>query len=653
MASPPTRVYSGRYEIVRPIARGGMAEVYLARDQLLDRPVALKVLFPELSIDRSFVERFRREAQAAANLSHPNIVSVYDWGEEDDTYFIVMEFVDGRPLSTVIRSEGPLLADRAAGIGADVAAALSFAHRNGVVHRDVKPGNVLIDTDGHVKVADFGIARAKSTDENLTQTGAVMGTATYFSPEQAQGLGVDARSDVYSLGIVLYEMVTGTPPFSGDNPVTIAYKHVQEVPEPPRARDAAIPAAFEAIILQTLAKDPGDRYATADELRADLLRYQQGRDVFAVPPPPMAIPDTTTVVPSVEGATRVNRRTGAMPGTVVPGPSGDAEARQRTGAFIGMLAGMLVALAVLLFLLGKTLGVFGGDGGSKRVVLPSVVGQPAEQAERTLKGLGLEVRTVLEDSEKEANVVVDQDPDADTKVDKGSPVTLTVSRGARPVDVPSVVGEDEADAISLLESLDFTVETTQQPDDDQPAGKVILQDPKPSTPAPKGSSVTITVSTGKPKVDVPDVVGKDASAAADDIVNAGLRVRTVNEPSTTVEKGKVIRTDPSAGTSLDKGSPVTLSVSSGVETAQVPNVIGKRQDEATTALQALGFTVKVENVVVLSDADDGRVLEQSPTGGTDAPKGSTITIRVGRKVGSSTSSTSFTTTTTASTPPST
>src|SRR5438132_2720628 len=280
MSSPTTRVYSGRYELVRRIARGGMAEVYLARDLLLDRPVALKMLFPELSVDESFVARFRREAQAAANLSHPNIVSVYDWGEGDGAYFIVMEYVDGRPLSSHIRAEGALLPDRAAAVGAAVASALAFAHRAGVIHRDVKPGNVLITSEGHVKVTDFGIARATSAaQEDLTQTGAVMGTATYFSPEQAQGLPVDPRTDLYSLGVVLYETVTGQPPFSGDSAVAIAYKHVREDPLAPSRLNRDVPAAVDAIILKCLAKNPANRYQNVEELLEDPEPFLSGMPV--------------------------------------------------------------------------------------------------------------------------------------------------------------------------------------------------------------------------------------------------------------------------------------------------------------------------------------------------------------------------------------
>src|SRR6202046_2958530 len=275
------RTYSGRYELTHLIARGGMAQVYRAMDRQLERPVALKVLFPELSVDRTFVERFRREAQAAANLSHPNIVPVFDWGEDDGSYFIVMEYVDGRALSAVLKDPEPLPPRQIASIGAGVAAALAFAHRHGVIHRDVKPGNVLITPDGEVKVTDFGIARAVNTEESLTPTGAVMGTAAYFSPEQAEGKAVDARSDIYSLGVVLYEMAVGKPPFTGDSPVAVASKHVRDQPILPRVANPAVPTALEAVIMKAMAKNPDDRYPTAEEFRADLLRFTEGRPVEA------------------------------------------------------------------------------------------------------------------------------------------------------------------------------------------------------------------------------------------------------------------------------------------------------------------------------------------------------------------------------------
>ena len=346
------RVYSGRYEILRSVARGGMAEVYLARDRLLGRLVALKILFPELSVDASFVERFRREARAAANLSHPNVVSVHDWGEEDGVHFIVMEYVDGKPLSGVIGSEGALLPDRAAGVGAEVAAGLSFAHGRGVVHRDVKPGNVLIDANGQVKVTDFGIAWAADAGEKLTASGAIMGTAIYFSPEQAQGFNVDARSDIYSLGVVLYEMVTGHPPFTGDSPVAIAYKHVREHPVPPSQLNPAVPPAFEAIVLQAMAKDPRNRYASAEELRADLIRYMQGRTVVAAPPTIAPAP-TQAMTPLTKVAEPDGTRhmtAGMRPGPATARATGRDRyrARRRTSRWVVAIAVALASTGLLM-----------------------------------------------------------------------------------------------------------------------------------------------------------------------------------------------------------------------------------------------------------------------------------------------------------------
>ena len=384
------RVLSGRYELSHLVARGGMAEVYRARDQLLDRPVALKVLFPELSVDRSFVERFRREAQAAANLSHPNIVPVFDWGEDNGTYFIVMEFVDGRALSSILRTAGPLHPDRAAEIAADVAGALSYAHRHGVVHRDVKPGNVLITEEGTIKVTDFGIARAVNTEESLTQTGAVMGTATYFSPEQAEGMGVDSRSDIYSLGVVIFEMVTGRPPFLGDTPVAVASKHVREHPPAPREINPGVPPDLEAIILKCLAKSPDHRYATGDDLRIDLLRFREGRAVGATSPPTGQHPavGATQAVRAVRhpGAAgrrgrRLRRTPGAQPHQALcgdprlcswwPWPWSSSSSGTRWA------------------------GGTSGRGPSTTFVMPDVTGQNVSKAERTLQHDGLKTTVAV------------------------------------------------------------------------------------------------------------------------------------------------------------------------------------------------------------------------------------------------------------------
>lgn len=635
MSDSEQTVFSGRYELHSLIARGGMANVHLARDQLLDRPVAIKVLFPEFATDPNFVERFRREAQAAANLTHPNIVAVYDWGQEEDQYFIVMEYVDGRSLAQILNAEGSLLPERAADIAIDVAAALGFAHRNGVVNRDVKPGNILISTTGQVKVTDFGIARVfdQGVEENLTQAGSVMGTATYFSPEQAQGKTVDPRSDVYSLGVVLYEMLCGGPPFTGDSPVAIAYKHVQEPPTPLREHKPDLDEALEAIVLKAMAKDVANRYPSAEDLRSDLRRYREGARVLGIGGAMAAAgADATTAMPATGVAPAIDDT--GYDEVVYEDEEDYVEPERRSGVFIAVLVVLLLLLVGLLFALARSLGFGDDDKDAEMVTVPDVVGMPLEEARTTLEAEDFEVITEFEKNEDfEKDMVFGQDPAKGEKVEEGSKVKLQVSSGANTIPMPELIGSTEADARALLKSEGFTGEITVEKvfDDKAPEGEVTAQDPPPGNEVPADAPIKLTVSDGPDKRVVPDVSGKTAVEATTELVNAGFTVSERNEFSDSTDQGRVIGTDPKAGTELAKDAPVVIRISQGIEQVTVPNVVGKMAADARNELKTAGFDVGEEQRALddPDSTDDGKVVGQSPRGNSSAQRGSKITIVIG------------------------
>ena len=643
-----------------------MADVFLARDVLLDRPVAVKVLFPQFAAEPTFVERFRREAQAAANLNHPSIVAVYDWGEHDDTYFIVMEYVDGRSLAEVLRAEGTLHPDRAVEICTDAAAALGFAHRNGTVHRDVKPGNILITPDGQVKVTDFGIARAFGGGDELTQTGSVMGTATYFSPEQAQGKNVDPRSDLYSLGIVLFEMVTGRPPFIGDSPVAIAYKHVQESPPRPTSLNPAIPKPLESVIARLLAKNPAQRYPSAEEVRTDLRRFRQGEPLMnsvgsaapaaATQPDPSqqtvpqassmptgqqrAVIDTTRAIPAAQAA------------NYEPVEEEYYEPPRRNGVFFAMLAVLLVALAAIVFFIANTLGSGNGDSSVETATVPLVIGQTQEQAVRILENEGFVADPTFEENEgTPPDVVFDQSPTQNSEAEVGSTVQIKVSQSDETVLLPDVRGVQEAEAVLRLEALGLRTDRTLEASDTFDAGIVIKMTPEPNQDVNSDTLVTLTVSTGPAEVSVPNIDGLTLDAAIASLTGVGLPSPQIRrEASVDVAEGLVIRSDPAAGTAVSIDRQVILYISDGPETELVPSVVGLTQAAAEQAIQNRGFVPVFEpQEVAAGSPDAGKVISQDPPASEDLEVGAEITIRVGVEAAPTTTTTEATTTTTVAT----
>ncbi len=557
------QLLGGRYELDGVVGRGGMAEVYRARDIRLDRIVAVKTLREDLARDQTFQARFRREAQSAASLNHPSIVAVYDTGEDmsgpTPVPYIVMEYVDGRTLRELLRDDRRLLPERALEITDGVLRALDYSHRNGIIHRDIKPGNVMLTRSAEVKVMDFGIARAVSdTQATMTQTAQVIGTAQYLSPEQARGERVDARSDLYSTGCLLYELLTGRPPFTGDSPVAIAYQHVRENPIPPSRVDPEIPSWADAIVLKAMAKDPADRYQSAAEMRTDIQRALSGVPVAAPPATEMYAPGTQRM-----GQQTMMAGAGAPTGTMsgYGGPDdgyddGTGGGRRRALWWILGAVGVII-VAVLAYLL-----LNGGNGNTASV--PSVVGQPVAAAKTTVQKAGLVPVVVNVPSSDKPGIVVSSNPQFGTKVAPHSQVTLRVSAGPKKVIIPNVSGQSEGQAQSTLQGLGLNVTTKTDPASTMAQGKVVKTNPPAGTQVKQGSTVTLFVSGGGTQV--PSVIGDPESTAKSILSNAGFQVKVVTAAgSAGSTPGTVFSQQPSNGTTAPAGSTVTIFVAAAVQ----------------------------------------------------------------------------------------
>jgi len=636
-------LFDGRYQVVRKLGAGGMANVYLAEDQELGRRVAIKILNDRHANDEQFVERFRREAKNAAALSHPNIVSIYDRGEAEGTYYIAMEYLDGRSLKELVVSRGPAPLNVTIEYVRQILSALRFAHRHGIVHRDIKPHNVLVDAEGRVKVTDFGIARAGTSQ--MTEAGSIVGTAQYLSPEQARGTAVDQRSDLYSLGIVLYELLTGTLPFNGDTPVEIAMKHLSQTPEPPSQLRPELPHDADLVVARALAKDPDDRYQSADEMDADLERLARGAavsplteesatQIMRAPVGPMSATAATMIVPPSRYAAPVP----PLPSAVYYDLEEPAHRRP-----------VWPWIAALLFVIAAGIGGwFLYDQIANRLASNQVVpvelyqGMRADLARAKITADGFRPVVNTHSSRTTPNgFVFKQAPLAGARQAKGSAVTIWVSTGVPKVAVPSLVGQQSTDAVSALTGAHLKPDVHAVPSS-KPAGEVTAQDPPPGTKEPEGSSVRINVSKGPTPVSVPNVIGSPIDTASSQLQALGFTVST-NYVDSTQPANTVIDQSPKPGQSAGKGSAVSLTVSKGPTTSTVPDVTSLDLGTAQQTLHDSGFRAQVVYQDTTDPQSDGLVLAEAPPGGTQLKPGSSVTLTVGRLVTATTTATTTTT----------
>ena len=613
----------GRYELTAHVARGGMADVFEATDRMLDRQVAVKILHQQYAETDTFVARFRKEAQAAANLSHPNIVSIYDWGEEEDgTYFIVMELVKGRSLRDVVKSERRLLPRRAAEIATEVASALEVAHRNRVIHRDIKPGNILLAENGTVKVTDFGVARAWDDSQDLTKTGAVIGTATYFSPEQARGEPADERSDLYCLGVVLYEMLVGRPPFSGETSISVAYQHVAAEVPPPSRLNPDVPLELENIVMRSLAKDPARRYSSVADLRRDLLLFLQG-----VPPRPA----TPAKPPHAHG--QAIRRPDLPPPTVPPDEVyRRVHATPRRPSQLPFIITSIALAAGVVFGVYVLLNSFSSEPPEPSAVtqvttieVPDVVGIQQDEARQMLQGAGFRVTPVEEPDAEAPGIVIRTDPEAGESANDSSFVEMVVSSGPTEIQVPTVVGSTQERAIGQLEGQGFRFEVRPTRHDSVGAGRVVSQNPLGEARAPHGSTVLLVVSQGPEPIEMPRVIGLSRDRAEGMLEGLSLEVETTTVINNNVAEGNVISQNPAPGADIAPGRTVQIVVSEGPDEIEFEELSGRPVDEVTALLKESGLAVVVQPESS-SEVAAGVVIRTEPPGGTLLRIGDAVTV---------------------------